>query len=181
MSGSGQVQTPKSLEQTSCSGLFLLQKRTRCVIGPTKVVSCHAPSRYQRFDSPALRDSSCGGLPELGARGKLHLKGRALPERRFDPNASTVHLDDLLGDGKSKARAAFGLGVGTVDLMELLENPRLMLLGNAWSCISHADVELAIVRLGGHTHLACVGKLDGIAHEVEQHLGESLLVAETNR
>jgi hypothetical protein len=39
-------------------------------------------------------------LPQLGARGNLHLKRRALAQGRLDPDASTVHLDDLLGDGE---------------------------------------------------------------------------------
>jgi len=33
-----------------------------------------------------------------------------------------VHLDDLFGDGDGEARAALGLGKGTVDLMELIED-----------------------------------------------------------
>src|SRR5215475_9966137 len=45
----GQVQTPKSSEQASCSGLFLLQKRTQCVTGQTERRQLPRPSRYQRF------------------------------------------------------------------------------------------------------------------------------------
>ena len=33
-----------------------------------------------------------------------------------------MHLDDLLGDGDGEARAALGLGKGTVDLIELIED-----------------------------------------------------------
>jgi hypothetical protein len=46
-----------------------------------------------------------------------------------------VHLYDLPGNSEPKARAALGLGVGTVDLMELLEDSGLMIFGNAWSRI----------------------------------------------
>jgi len=42
-----------------------------------------------------------------------------------------VHLDDLLGNSEADAGAAFGLGVGTIDLMELLEDAGLVLFRNA--------------------------------------------------
>ena len=108
------------------------------------------------------------------------MEGRSLPQRRFNPNAPAVHLDDLLGDGETEARTALGLGVGTVDLMELLENARLMFHGNAWPRIGHAHVEVAVDRLGSHAHLAGVGELDGVAYEVEEDLREALLIAKTN-
>src|SRR5215831_14072655 len=66
-------------------------------------------------------------LAELGARGDLHLKRRSFARRRLHPDATAVHLDDLLGDGETKARAALGLGHRAVDLMELLEDPILLI------------------------------------------------------
>ena len=60
--------------------------------------------------------------PKFGARGKLYLEGRALPEYRFDPNAATMHLHDLLGDREPEPSATSGLGQRAVDLMELLED-----------------------------------------------------------
>jgi hypothetical protein len=54
----------------------------------------------------------------------LHLDGRALAQGRLNPDASNVHLHDLLGDGEPKASAALGLGVRIVDLMELFEDAR---------------------------------------------------------
>src|SRR5262245_43068714 len=96
--------------------------------------------------APVVR-SSRRVLLEFGTCGELHLEGRALSERRFDPNTAAVHLDDLLGDGEPKASPALGLSVGTVDLMELLEDARMMFVGNAWPRIFHADVEVAVDRL----------------------------------
>src|SRR5262249_3624783 len=119
-----------------------------------------------------------GELPEFGASGELNLEGRALAQGRLNPNAAAVHLDDLFGDGKSKARAALGLGVGAVDLMKRLEDAGLGLFGNAGSWISHADVEVAVYGLSGDTHLARIGELDRVAYEVEKDLSEALLVAE---
>ena len=92
-----------------------------------------------------------------------------------------MHLDDLLGDCEPKARAALGLGVGTVDLVELLKDAGLVLFGNAWPSIGHADVEVAVDRLGTHAYLARVGELDGVADEVQQYLREALLIPEANR
>src|SRR5262245_46253114 len=62
--------------------------------------------------------------------------------------------------------------------MKLLEDAGLVLFGNARSCISHADVEVAVYGLSGDTHLARIGELDRVAYEVEKDLSEALLVAE---
>jgi hypothetical protein len=43
--------------------------------------------------------------------------------------------------------------------MELLEDTSLVLFRNARSCIGHADVEVAVDRLGSYTHLTGVGEL----------------------
>src|SRR5262245_30499532 len=63
------------------------------------------------------RWSRCA-FAKLGAHRKLHLKGRTIARRRLDPDAATVHLHNLSGDGEAKASAAFGLGVEAVDLMK---------------------------------------------------------------
>src|SRR5262245_27429377 len=121
-----------------------------------------------------------GSLSELGACGKLHLEGRALAQRRLHPDATTMHLDDLFGDRKPESNATSRLGERAVDLMELLENANLLLFGNAWPGIGHADVEVAVDRLGTHTHLADVCELDGVPNEVEEHLSDALLIPETD-
>src|SRR5262245_27433248 len=105
-----------------------------------------------------------GSLSELGARGKLHLEGRALAQRRLHPDATTMHLDNLLGDGKPETGATLRLGQGAVDLMELLEDARPLVLGNAGPRIGDADVEVTVDRLGSHAHLARVRELDGVTH-----------------
>src|SRR5215510_8366468 len=121
-----------------------------------------------------------GSLSELGARGKLHLEGRALAQRRLHPDATTMHLDDLLGDRKPESSATSGLGQRAVDLMELLEDALLLPLGDARPRVRHADTEVTVDRLGSHAHFAKVRKLDGVADEIEQYLGQALFIAEAN-
>ena len=49
----------------------------------------------------------------------------------------TVRLDNLLGNGEPEACAAFGLGERAVDLMELIEDPILLIKGYARSGVCH--------------------------------------------
>jgi len=117
---------------------------------------------------------------EFGARGELHLKRRAFARRRHDPDAPAVHLHDLLGDGEPEACAALCLGKGTVDLVELLEDPILLVEWYARPGVRYRDREVAIPRARRDAHFAGVGELDGIANEIEEHLCEALFVTEAN-
>src|SRR5262249_56667231 len=67
---------------------------------------------------------------------------RVLIRPRCDRRAS-LHLYDLFADGKPEARSTLGFGVGAVDLVELLENPCLVVLWDAGPGISHTDAEMA--------------------------------------
>src|SRR5262245_65503368 len=107
---------------------------------------------------PFLPQASLDGLSEFGARGEFHLKRRSFARRRYHPDATAVHLDDLLGDGEAEARAALGLGKGTVDLVELIEDPILLIKGYAGTGVGHRDGEMAVPRAGGDAHLAGVGR-----------------------
>ena len=55
-----------------------------------------------------------------------------------------------------------------------------MFFGNAWACIGYAHRKMAVHCFGGHAHLAGVGELDRVADEVEEHLGQALLIAEAD-
>src|SRR5262249_21632966 len=116
-------------------------------------------------------------LPILGTDRQLHLKDRALAQRGLHPDTTTVHLDDLSGDGETEASATLGLGERAVDLMELLKDARLFRGRNARPRVRHAYGKVAIDGLSGDAYLANIGELDGVADEVEEDLGEALLVA----
>src|SRR5215475_6998851 len=130
---------------------------------------------------PAKPPWSYGGLPKFGTRWELHLKRRPFARRRHHPDAAPMHLHDLLRDGEAEARAALGLGKGTVDLVELLEDPSLLVKGYARPGVRHRDGEMAVPRARSDAHLAGVGELDGVANEIEQHLRQALFVSEANR
>ena len=118
----------------------------------------------------------------LSARmGSCIWKVAPLTQRRFNPDATTVHLDDLLGDGEAEAGPALGLGVGVVDLVELLEDAVQLLRRYPWTRVGHGNGEVAVHGRRGDAHFASVGELDGVADEVEEHLGEALLVAQADR
>jgi replicative DNA helicase len=78
-----------------------------------------------------------------------------------------MHLHDLLGDREAQTGATLGLGKRAIDLVELIEYAGLLLLGDPWAGVNHADVEVAVHRLGGDTDLACVGKLYGVMKPVK--------------
>src|SRR5262245_58195823 len=115
-----------------------------------------------------LPQAALDGLAELGARGEFHLERRSFARHRLHPDAAAVHLHDLPGDGKAQARAALGLGKGTVDLVELIEDPTLLVERYAGTGVRHRDGEMAVPRPRGDAHLPGVGELDGVANEVEQ-------------
>src|SRR5262245_46562166 len=134
----------------------------------------------RRYNSSAkLRRAA--RLAELGACGEFHLKRRSFARRRHHPDAAAMHLDDLLGDGEPEARAALRLGHRAVDLMELLEDPILLIKRYTRAGVRYRDGEMAVPRGSGDAHLAGVGELDGVAHEIEHHLREALLVTQANR
>src|SRR5262249_1528328 len=97
------------------------------------------------------------------------------------PDAAAVHLDDLLGNRKSKSRTALCLGIFGIDLVELLENARTLLFRDSRTGIHHADREVSIDSFGDDADLTGIGELDCIADEVEQHLRKALLIAKPHR
>src|SRR6266566_4200705 len=109
------------------------------------------------------------------------MESRALAQYGLHPYVAPVHLDNLLGNGKAKAGAAFSLRIRGIDLMELLEDSRPFLLRDARTGVHHADREVSIDSFGGDADLTRIGELDCIADEIEQHLRKALLIAKAHR
>jgi hypothetical protein len=61
-----------------------------------------------------------------------------------------MHLDDLLGDGETGP--ALGLGIGVVDLTELLEDAFQLLRRYPRARVSHGDDEVPIHGCRGNAH-----------------------------
>ena len=99
-------------------------------------------------------------------------------ERRLDPDPAAVQLDDPLGDREPEPRAALLAGARAVGLLELLEDP---LPGrprrSPGRCRPPRRRTRRRPRWRHDPHLAGLGELDGVAHEVQQHLGHPPLVA----
>jgi hypothetical protein len=76
-------------------------------------------------------------LPKLGAGRQLHRKVDPLPSvdstQMRPPCISTI----CLANGETETGAALGPRVRVVDLLELLEDPRLMFYGDAWARVRH--------------------------------------------
>jgi len=82
-----------------------------------------------------------------------------------------------IGDGETEARAALGLGHRAVDLVELLEDPILLVKRYTGPGVCDRDGEMAVARASGDAHFAGVGELDDVPNKVEQNLREALFVA----
>src|SRR5208337_4847457 len=86
--------------------------------------------------SSGLRDA-CG--EEISARivlafwrgGQGEQEAAALAGRAFGPDAAAVLLDDAAAEGQAQAGAAHGAGVGSVSLLEAVEDMFQFLCGDA--------------------------------------------------
>src|SRR5262249_46596365 len=81
--------------------------------------------------------------------------------RLADLGAEVEPFPSVDSDRRASRRSAWRWRVGTVDPIELVEDASLMLRGNAWPRIGHADVEVAVDRLGGHAHGGSPDRRDG--------------------
>src|SRR5262249_27682786 len=126
-------------------------------------------------------DWSLNWLSGGGSNRQFHMESRALAQHGLHPDAAAVHLDDLLGNGEAKASTALSLGICCIDLMELLEDSSPLLFRDSGAGVHHADREVSIRNFGDDADLTCIGELDRIADEVEQHLREALLIAKAYR
>src|SRR6266508_559082 len=66
-------------------------------------------------------------------------------------------------------------------MLEFVADALLMLWRYSWTCGAHRELELSVADSRGNLDGARVGELDGIAHEIEQNLSQTALVAPPER
>jgi hypothetical protein len=106
---------------------------------------------------------------------ELHPKRAAQAERALQPDAAAHQPDKVLGDRRAQARPAEAPGGGLVGLREALEDLALRLGRDADPRVPDRELEARRrVGLREHRHMdgdaAFLGKLDGVADEIDQHL-----------
>src|SRR5262249_12689648 len=101
----------------------------------------------------------------------------------LDADVAVHELDKLFGNGKSQAGTAVFARRGRVRLFERFEHSCLLFLGDADAGIGDRESQHDVTggeRLGADVHdgFARGGKLDGVAHQVDNDLPEAARVAE---
>ena len=92
-------------------------------------------------------------------------KTTAMRRHRFDIDAAPVGGDDALGNGQAEAGAAWFLR------NEWLEDPALLVGGDAGSCIRHANQDFAVAAPDLQGEMAApMHGLDPIAGDVPEDL-----------
>ena len=124
-----------------------------------------------------------GLLAAATLTGSVNREGRALAELRTRPRCGrraarrcACAIDEAEPGAALLARA------GAVDLLELLEDLAWSARRDAGAGVAHRRARSSRRRPGASIATSpCVGELDGVADEVEQHLGEPPLVAAAGR
>src|SRR5262249_35007582 len=116
-------------------------------------------------------DASFGCPGGLGTHRQLQAEGRTPTYDRLDPETAAMHFDNLFGNRQSEPGATLSPGTRAVHLMELVEDALTLLILDARAGVADAHDEAAILITGRNANLPRVRELDGIADEIEQHLG----------
>src|SRR5258705_13302075 len=107
------------------------------------------------------------------------------PALRFalDPDTSAHQLHELLADRQAQPRAAILPRRRTVALRKGAEDRRLLLARDADAGVDDAEAHRRAVvfahprPLDANDDLAAIGELDGVAHQVHEHLADAKRVA----
>ena len=95
---------------------------------------------------------------------------------------AAVRLDQVMGDGQADAAAARGPRTRFVNAVEAVEHVRQMLGRNTDARVGHGDLDLFTAAPRRHYDAATRRRgLERIAHQVEQHLAEPVLIANNRR
>ena len=117
---------------------------------------------------PASLRSAVRRAPRRGRQSTRNVA--PWPSSEFDRDRAALHLDNALRDREAEPGAALLAGVRAVDLLELLEDLAVVRGGDAGAGIAHRQHGIAVLGGRPDRDLACIGELDRVADEVEQHL-----------
>src|SRR4051794_7313795 len=125
-------------------------------------------SSTTRMRSPAI--------PACSLDRKREDEPAAVPGLAFDPDAASVQFDETLRDCQSEP-AAFALQHSDVRLLELLEDPFLVVCGDTGPGVGHRYTHLSILpRRRDDDASAPRRELDRVREQVEDDLPDAPLV-----
>ena len=111
-------------------------------------------------------------------RRQLQPERRPSPGNALEPELTSVRLDDLPGEHKSKSGARDAELPAHVATEELREDLLLVPSRDAKPFVSHPDPGFIADRRCAHFHDSTVGGvLDRIREQVADHLGEAVAIA----
>ena len=95
------------------------------------------------------------------------MKARSFPDSTLNPEASTVGLHDMAGDGEPQAGATGFAGACGIYPVEALENSRLLCLGDSNTGVGDRDHDVAIRAGRRNLNLPASGRvLQGVVEEI---------------
>src|ERR1700739_4957653 len=98
------------------------------------------------------------------------MEGRAMALAALGPDTAAMQLDEFLADWQPDTGGVRLLRERVVEALERLEEPRQVPAGDADAGIGHGHVEHLPFTADLHQDLAGGRELDGVRHEIEQHL-----------
>src|SRR5690625_609737 len=117
------------------------------------------------------------GLPGSRRQGQPHAKTAALTELAGGFNAAPHGLHQLASDGGAQAGAPEAAADGGIGLGEGFKHRPELVVGHADSGVLHLDLYPALLAGKADGHLALFGELDGVVHQVGEHLAQAQRVA----
>ena len=106
----------------------------------------------------------------------------ALPLLALVKDTSPHQLDQPPGDRQPQAAAAIAAREPIVRLLEILEQPLLIVAADADAGVAHLELHdapaLHLADLHAQLHAALFGEFDGVLRELQQHLADPQGVAE---
>lgn len=101
---------------------------------------------------------------------QLYMKFRALARGAADVDITAHHLRQLARDGGTQPRAAKAARGGCIGLCKRRKNVFDFVGSNPDACVLDAQVQRALAIAHLQAHMATLGELDSIAHQVGHDL-----------